>query len=224
MEQQLSRFGGWGVIQALAFRPRAERLRILLSNSETTPSDWKARPMLTILVSIAIIPFALMADWFGFLAEIADPREAQLTRASHGMMMVIGAVLVWRYDLYPHEYPEMSFMLLAFVAAWGVFWFILGATRSHFGYRDGRLIGRYVAKIALGAGIYLWLLPQWEINDTAWRLWVYEVGVGVAIWCVVTGTVKLLLILRPPPPPPKDPPSKKVHGDADFSGGEGLSG
>lgn len=175
--------------------------------------------MITFCVAVALIIPTMIADWFVFLKQL-DPRHAELTKASHGVMMVIGAGVAWKNGFYP---GDVGLALLAFIAAWGVFWAVLGATRSAQGYRDGRLIGRAAAKIALGGGIYFWLLPQWEVT-LVWHQWVYNLGVAVAVFCVVTGAVKVLLLLRPPPTLPMGGGGNMPHGDAGFSGGGGLGG
>jgi hypothetical protein len=111
----------------------------------------------TFVGAVVFPPAWLLVDYFAFLKKL-DGRDAQITQASHGVMMMILAGYAWEHGIFPHEYPYQLGLL--FSAGWGLFWLILGANRSRFGYRDGRLIGRAVAKVGLGAGVYFWLLPQ----------------------------------------------------------------
>ena len=171
------------------------------------------------------IPFVLVSDWFVFLKGL-EPRERELTRASHGVAMILIVAFAWHKNLIvlvPFEYRTDTSAAAAFVVAWGLSWVILGAGRSRFGYRDGRLIGRAIVKVGLGLGLYFWLLPQWHLTEW-WEVLVYDAAVAVSFWCVVTGATKFVLLMRPPPrlPPPasaEDPP----YGGAEFGSGSGLN-
>lgn len=40
---------------------------------------------------VAIVASYILAEWFGFIDHIADPRDRQLTRASHGAAITVFA-------------------------------------------------------------------------------------------------------------------------------------
>lgn len=163
-----------------------------------------------ILIELAKLPFVVASEWFGFIKR-QQPLDAELTKASHGVVMVMASIwLMWLVATRDgFEYRNIALLLLAFVATWGAFWVVIGAARSRY-YKDHRLLGRAIAKIAVAA-LIVYLMPH--------EGWLFVVECVVAGWCAVTGVTKAVLMLLPPPQLPDDPDDMP---DDDFGSTHGL--
>ena len=122
-------------------------------------------------------------------------------------------IAAYEMDLFPADWQQVwqiGFVIL------GSVWFLLGFGRRGRGDRTGWLIFRYAVKIVLGLALFYSVDPPDELLKEPMRL--------VAIWCLITGAVKLGLVLRgmpktkgsqkPPGPPPSGP---RGHGKAGIA-------
>jgi len=176
---------------------------------------------------IILAPLFLLADWFVFLKKL-EPLDAALTKASHGMAMMLMAG--WAIYLlkekgyirrFPYEYGDLVYLTFAFLFLWGAFWLFIGAARSR-QRRDHHYLGRAIAKVGLGTGLYFGFPHYWHATEL-WEVLVYAISVVVAAWCVVTGLTKVALLMRPLPRLINGAGiSDMPHGDAGFS--RGLDG
>jgi hypothetical protein len=175
----------------------------------------------TFIVLLVATPFYLMADWFAILDGM-PPLSRELTRASHGVIMVLVAGYGFHVSrglhLPNHDLVLALYGALVFIAAWGITWVMVGATRSRGYFRDVHLMIRAMAKV--GLGIALFYIPDWwKPND--YRFWFDLVQRWVEVFCMVTGATKLVLLLRAPPR--LDPPDAQMpYGPGAFSSGENL--
>jgi hypothetical protein len=166
------------------------------------------------------------------------PRDGELTRASHGvgilvLLVVAGIALrqVWRWQLSDfigslqagdplHWVPAL---LLLLVITWAVLWVMTGVRRSlAFGAeRDSRIITRSALKILAGAALVLVLFKPPAQYAGAVDLvrsipYLPFAVMAVAGWLAVTGTMKFTLAARGRRKPPKPPitPTKDPARDA----------
>lgn len=140
-------------------------------------------------------PFAAVRDWFRFLNGL-PPHERELTRASHGAVMIVLAFKLPGMHVVPGDYLMLALFVLV---SWGIFWVAIGASRSR-APRDNRLLTRAVAKIVTGI-VIIHLRPDLRELDPL-PPFGYEVVILAAWWCIITGCVKFFLLLRPQPTDP----------------------
>jgi hypothetical protein len=182
----------------------------------------------TFIILLVAAPFYLMADWFALIDRM-QPRQAELTKASHGVVMIVGAWLgyahlqVDRFFNFTFDEKHLIYCFLAFVALWGAWWVATGAMRSR-GPRDLHLIGRALAKILMPVAVAYFVGRYIEKWDADYRWWINEFGYLALLWCVVTGVTKLFLLMRSPPTMDldDDDDDRMVHGRSKFRGGGRL--
>jgi hypothetical protein len=179
--------------------------------------------MIEIIGLLILSPLFLLSDWFVFLKGLPD-LHAELTRASHGvvMMLVAGGAIYYLQDGYirqfPLEYRTLVYAAFGFIGIWGAYWLMLGAARSR-QRRDYRYLGRACVKVCFGVGLYYGVPHYWHTVNV-WELLVFMASQAVAAFCVVTGLTKIALLMRPLPRlMTGDGISAMPHGDAGFSGG-----
>lgn len=180
--------------------------------------------MLELAVVILMAPFLFAQDWAQHINN-RIPLEAEQMRASHGFALMlllpyyaskaeasVKGVLPWNW--HPYYWPAILAM-----AAFGVYWLIIGWSRSRSVFRDARLSTRAITKIAVGAAVYVLGVPAvkdlWNSPDLDSSL----VGIAVLVsqWCVVTGGLKLIMNLRGAPQMRgHEEVGEMPQGDADF--------
>ena len=181
-----------------------------------------------------------------------QPRDGELTRASHGMgifvvLVVAGIALrqVWRWQLSDftdalqagdplHWVPAL---LLLLVVTWAVLWVMTGTRRAlrAGAERDSRIMTRSVVKILAGlAVVFIVCEPPAEYAGLVALLWsvpylAYSV-MALAAWLAVTGLVKFALAVKgrrkpsqPPITPPK-PPARDATATEALQDMRGLGG
>jgi len=141
------------------------------------------------LVAILIsIPFVLVADWFKFLREL-PPRQAELTRASHGVVLIVlAAILPSKLE----GLVDRQLLLTGAVAPFwfGLYWLCIGYARSY-GPRDMQLICRAALRFVVGV-----VLSVSKHRFGYPHEFVYILVNAFAWWMMITAGVKLLLLLR----------------------------
>jgi hypothetical protein len=149
------------------------------------------------------------------------PREYELQLASRGAgLLALCALCCWYMGgagvdgfltgLRASPF-EWRYLLPASVfggaAAVGLLWMCTGSHRSWgAGYRDGRILAKATAKLALAAAVYwaFWQPPlSWPRDVVMWlsiaRIYPYSapVVVGVIVWLAVTASAKIVLVALP---------------------------
>jgi len=181
-----------------------------------------------------------------------QPRDGELTRASHGvgilvLLVIAGIALrqVWRWQLSDfvgalqagdplHWVPAL---LLLLVITWAVLWVMSGVRRSvAFGAeRDSRIITRSVLKILTGAALVLVLFrpPQQYagavefVRSVPYLPFAVLAGAG---WLASTGLMKFSLAIkgrrrpRPIPESPSKPPARDATEDEAAEDMQGHGG
>jgi hypothetical protein len=181
-----------------------------------------------------------------------QPRDGELTRASHGVGILVLLVLagialrqVWRWQLSDligalragdplHWVPAL---LLLLVVTWGVLWVMTGVRRSiAFGAeRDSRIITRAVLKILAGAALVLVLFKPpaqyaGAIEFVRAVPYLPFAVLALAAWLSATGAVKFSLTLkgrrrpRQPPETPSKPPARDATPDEALEDMQGHGG
>jgi len=180
--------------------------------------------MFEMIAYALLLPVAALMDWHYWLRRAqtqGTPRENEIALASHGAgFLALCGLAVDRVG--PTAFGEfLRNAVQGFPAEWmywipalifagfvriGAVWFLSGANRSltYAGFRDSRLLSRAIIK--LGFGVFLviafWYPPAgWPPYFAAWlillRLFEYTgpVVVGLVVWLLVTGSVRLVLVL-----------------------------
>ena len=142
------------------------------------------------------LPFAAVGDWFGWLKR-QPPVQQELAKACHGIGML--ALLVYAIELSGGfvdfiaalvQEGNILWIIPAGVAVWCLGWFLLYGPYAAYAiappYRAAMMV-RGIAKIA--SGWALWIIGA-DLSDFA--EFVLHL---VAIWCLATGTTKLVLML-----------------------------
>jgi hypothetical protein len=178
---------------------------------------------------------------YGKFLRSQQPRDGELTRASHGMgilalLVVAGLALrqIWRWQLSDftaalqagdpwHWVPAL---LLLLVVTWAVVWVMTGTRRAlrAGAERDSRIMTRSLLRIAAGLAVVLivWNPPtQWAglaalLRSVPYAQWAV---IAVAAWLGVTGLVKFALAAKGRRKPPKPPitPQKSPARDATLA-------
>jgi hypothetical protein len=140
------------------------------------------------LFAIACI-VALFGDYVIYMGGLppGDP-NTELTKASHGAAMMAGAA--WWLIGGKAGFPYLDIIAWGF-AAWGALWFCVGQARGRC-YRDMRIASRSAIRIGLGIALYYYYR---SFDLGFWPTFVLRC---VALFWIVSGTVKLLLVLRGP--------------------------
>jgi hypothetical protein len=167
-------------------------------------------------------PVLMLMDYFAFIKRL-DQYEAELTKASHGVAMIVICLAFVHYDIDVWFEPENRIFADAgalCVGIWGGFWLAVGASRTRWYRVDAKHAARAVFKIAFGAAL-LYAGKHWRVLSP-YQPWAYFVVTAVGQWCVITGVAKFCLVMRgvrgPRIPPPDGP-----YGPTDsFSDGENL--
>jgi hypothetical protein len=172
-----------------------------------------------------VVGLALWVDWFTFLAMLPE-RDRQLAQASHGVgVIVCGAYLlrvVTYASLLPDRYRQIVFTIYGLLSILGIFWFLIGVARAQI-FGDMHLLGRAVAKLAVGCAVtFVWIKYQHEI-PWPYRSWIDPIATVVALWCWATGVTKIIICLRPMPRLAGGE-TADVYGGATAQPGEGLQG
>lgn len=143
-----------------------------------------------LLGMLIALPFVMLGDWFGWIAQ---QRHPEVAKTCHGAgMLALLAYVIWvsgglvefaaRLAMHAEEFYWVP---VAIVAAWGTGWILLNA--SYAAQSVGRphratMTVRALIKLAVGYGI--WVLSQ---------------GLPLlgpaAAWCLATGATKLLLMV-----------------------------
>jgi hypothetical protein len=158
--------------------------------------------MFEIIGLFLAIPFVLINDWFVFLRKL-EPLAHALTIASHGVvMMLMAGVAIYNLHggyvrQFPPEYRSLVYVAFAFIGVWGAYWFLIGAARSR-QRRDYHYLGRAIAKVAFGIGLYYGFPHYWRTTEW-WEVLAYMASGAVAAFCIVTGLTKIALLMRPLP-------------------------
>jgi hypothetical protein len=129
-------------------------------------------------------------------------------------------------NLLPYQYRPYIWPAAAAVAAFGIYWFIMGAARSR-GYRDYRIIMRSMVKTGVGVALLYSEINNMLVEPHEYYAWgIYfgvMIGTGILVagwWCVITGLVKIGLALRGPPRIRLDPNIDDMpHGGATYGTG-----
>jgi hypothetical protein len=181
-----------------------------------------------------------------------QPRDGELTRASHGMgilvlLVVAGLALrqIWRWQLSDftnalqagdplHWVPAL---LLLLVVTWGLVWVMTGTRRAlrAGAERDSRVMTRSLMKI--GAGLVVMFIvykPPAQYAGLAALLWSVPylpwAVMAFAAWLAVTGLVKFSLAAigrrkpRTAPVTPPKPPARDATLDEALEDMRGLGG
>jgi hypothetical protein len=162
-----------------------------------------------------------------------QPRDAELTRASHGfgilaVLVVAGIALrqVWRWQFSDftnalqsgdalHWVPALALLLLITFA---VMWVATGTRRAlrAGAERDSRIMLRAFVKILAGAALaFIVCKPPMQYAEVVRLLWAVPVlpyaVLAVAAWLIATGAIKFSLAAkgRAKPPKPQLTPQKE---------------
>lgn len=186
--------------------------------------------MFQIAALLAILPFVIVADYLSFFSRIRDPRDAELTKASHGVAIIVFLAILFMFigdgkiRLPNYLNPGWVNIAIVVVGFWAASWVSIGYARSY-GYRDMRLVARSVAKIAFGVALPF-ILKNVEFLRQIMLMMHNAAGfvmLGMSGWCIITGLVKLLLVMRGPREPKiKIDIAAMPHGDAAYGDGKGL--
>jgi hypothetical protein len=181
-----------------------------------------------------------------------QPRDGELTRASHGMGMLVLLVVagiamrqIWRWQFSDftdalqagdpwHWVPALLVLL---VVTWAVLWVMTGTRRAlrAGAERDSRVMTRSLLKILAGLALVLivckppdaWAGPVellWSVPYAPWAV------IAVAAWLVVTGLVKFIIAAkgrskpRQPPITPPKPPARDATEKEAVEDMRGLGG
>jgi hypothetical protein len=188
--------------------------------------------IITILVLLATIPFNLFKAWMDGFKQL-PPREAETTRAAHGvgLAVLMPLVMTWadKYGwlgILPRDwwhYLIYRWFVVYAIMAFGVYWFVVGVARSR-GYRDGRQITRALLKLAFGV-VIIYVQINHLYMDLPLRDETFLLVTLAGYWCIITGIVKLGIYMVGPPRRRMNPePAAMPHGDADYGTGGGLRG
>jgi hypothetical protein len=210
-----------------------------------------ARLVLSILGGLFALALAYdlgLLKYRNFLRQ-QQPRDGELTRASHGigiivLLVVAGIALrqIWRWQLSDFigalqagdPLTWVPALLLLLVITWAVLWVMTGIRRSlAFGAeRDSRVITRSVLKILAGAALVLVLFrpPQQYAGAIAFVRSVPYLPFAVmalAGWLAATGAMKFSLALkgrRKPPKPPVEPTKDPARDATEDEAAEDMQG
>jgi hypothetical protein len=189
-----------------------------------------------LLIDISTIVRRYIIGPYRNLFARQSPRDGELTRASHGvgilvLLVIAGIALrqIWRWQLGDvisalqagdpwHWVPAGGLLLVVTLA---LMWVMTGVRRSlrASAERDGRVITRSLLKIAAGAAVVLLLMrPPMQYAGASAFVWSvpylpYAV-LAVAAWLATTGMMKFALAAkgrsrpRPVPVTPKKEPAR----------------
>jgi hypothetical protein len=146
-------------------------------------------------IGLPILGFILFAYWMSDINSMPFPQEAELTKASHGVgVIVCGAYLLYVVPI-PEKYQFEIHSAYAFLCVMGVFWLFIGSARAQI-YGDARLIGRAIGKFAFG--FIVWGAWKYWIFDATWgwRSWLEPMATVIALWCWTTGVVQFIISSR----------------------------
>jgi hypothetical protein len=205
-----------------------------------------------LLIDISTIVRRYIIGPYRNLFARQSPRDGELTRASHGvgilvLLVIAGFALrqIWRWQLGDviaalqagdplHWVPALALLLVVTLA---LMWVMTGVRRSlrASAERDGRIITRSVLKIAAGAGVVLllWKPPLQYAGASAlvWSVPVLPYGVtAFAAWLATTGLMKFALAAkgrsrpRPVPVTPPREPARDATADEAMDDMRGRGG
>jgi len=163
----------------------------------------------SLLGGVVLLPFQLVADllrlgrWLAQRRRLLSPHELNLQHASHPVGALVLLLAVWRLYGAQLDHARIAYAvdgrLLAAVAGaafvFGLALFLAGM-RHCSGLRDEVLMVRACGKLAIGAAacVYLWRATAWRIGGENWPDLLAAAVFLVALWCAVTGAVRLLLL------------------------------
>jgi hypothetical protein len=157
-----------------------------------------------------LIPVAMLVLDIGHFNQKWFPQrddyQAQITKASHGAAFIVLAPLVTififhdrlRHDL-PDEWLPWVWPITYAIMALGLWWLIIGWSRTMSNRRDMNLIVRAIVKGAAGMALFFALTHN-LLLEADWPL-PYKAYANVAIfwlsiWLVVTAITRLVLLMK----------------------------
>jgi len=181
-------------------------------------------PIGAILGILITAPFVLVGDWFAFLSRL-EPRQRELTKASHGTMMMVAAYIGYQrlHAAIYFSFDEQHLLdcFCYFIALWGLFWIFTGGMRSR-GQYDFHLMGRALAKMLVPMA-FLYYGTRYSYHwDYEYRWWFLAIAPYPVLWCAITGGAKFLLLCLPPPRMRLPAVGHMPYGDSSFTIGSNL--
>jgi hypothetical protein len=161
----------------------------------------------TLIGALIALPFVAAMNYFQFIEQQA-PERRELVRASHGAgIIALPVFLIWftlgaqgftdLADLLRAEPKNPAYWVPLAIPAWGLLWLVTGWHRAA-KFRDARIIARSLVKIAIGAGVLVYLrdgnLTAGRDASATWGFLVLALYLA-AVWCTVTGATKIFIVI-----------------------------
>ena len=159
--------------------------------------------LMMLIIGIAFI--ALFCSLFNAgrrQLKTLPPYEAEVTKASHGAAIIflawwLGPRLDFWHLLLPREDWQYVTLAACAAAAFGIYWFVLGAARSSSYFRDAHIMTKSMVKIGVGLAAFHFTpaIARW----VGYPALTTQIVLVFGFWCVITGAVKLGLAMRRAP-------------------------